>query len=151
MSLYMYFPSKNEILRSIWEGFFDACFAAVEADVAVSGDNPRVKLAAACHAYVRYWIEHPDQYRAIYMIEDRVEEHERYFVDTSPIMSRFTVFIDLLQASRRGAAETRETLSDRALGLVCGLNGICHMLVTVSEYDWPPAARLVESLLRMVD
>lgn len=151
MSLYDYFRSKNEIIRSIWERFFSRCFDRVNAAVADCGGGPRQRLQAACTAYTAYWLAHPDEYRAVFMIEDRVESQEKYYVETSNILERYGVFRRLL-AELPGVQDAgSEDLRARSVALICALNGICHMLVTVSEHSWPPAAQLLEQVLRMVD
>ena len=151
MSLYDYFRSKNEIIRSIWEQFFSRCFERVSMAVAECGGEPRRRLEAACRAYTGYWLDHPDEYRAVFMIEDRVESEERYYVETSSILERYAVFRRLLAELPGVGDGASESLRARSVALICALNGICHMLVTVSEHSWPPAAHLLEHVLRMVD
>ncbi|HEY6622050.1 MAG TPA: TetR/AcrR family transcriptional regulator [Steroidobacteraceae bacterium] len=149
MSLYDYFRSKNEIIRAIWERFFSECFELVESAAARCKREPRRKLEAACVAYVRYWLDHPDEYRAVFMIEDKIENRERYFVETSAIITRYQIFSDLLNAHQPGSKSNAQ--SDRAAALICALTGVCHMLVTVSEFRWPAATQLLKQLMRMVD
>lgn len=151
MSLYDYFRSKNEIVRSIWECFFSRCFARVDRAAAARGRTPRERLEAACTAYMRYWLDHPDEYRAVFMIEDSIEEEEKYYVETSTILARYRIFAQLLGEHLGVADIASDRLRERAAALVCAMNGICHMLVTVSEHSWPPPARLLEQVLRMVD
>ena len=154
MNLYDYFPSKNEIIRAMWERFFTKCFNKVEnAVLSVAARETLRRIEVACDAYVHYWLEHPDEYRAIFMIEDRVEDQEHFFVDTSPIMARYLIFTELMMAHHGQAMTTAadHPLRDRARALICGLNGICHMLITVKEYPWPPVPRLLAQLLRIVD
>ena len=151
MSLYDYFRSKNEIIRSIWERFFAKCFERVDRAVATCNGKPRERLQAACAAYTRYWLDHPDEYRAVFMIEDRIESQEKYYVETSTILARYRIFAELLGQHLNVPDHTAERLRERAVALICAMNGICHMLVTVSEHNWPPPARLLEEALRMVD
>lgn len=151
MSLYDYFRSKNEIIRSIWERFFSKCFERVDRAVAACHGKPRRRLEAACTAYTRYWLDHPDEYRAVFMIEDRIESQERYYVETSTILARYRVFAELMGQHLGAADDAAERLRARAVALICAMNGICHMLVTVSEHSWPAPARLLEEALRMVD
>jgi AcrR family transcriptional regulator len=151
MSLYDYFRSKNEILRGIWEGVFTACFDAVECAASSADGTPRHRLVAGCQAYCRYWIEHPDEYRLVFMVEDRVEREERYFVDTSSVMSRYQLFADLVGAYSGVAPDDRAALRDLVNALICALNGVCHMLITVREFPWPDASVLVDQVLRMTD
>lgn len=151
MSLYDYFRSKNEIIRSIWERFFTRCFDRVDAAAADCAGTARQRLEAACAAYTGYWLDHPDEYRAVFMIEDRVESQERYYVETSNILERYAVFRRLLGELPGVSEGGSEDLRPRSVALICALNGICHMLVTVSEHSWPPPAHLLEQVLRMVD
>jgi AcrR family transcriptional regulator len=151
MSLYDYFHSKNDIIRSIWERFFTKCFARVERAVVACDGKPRQRLEAACAAYTRYWLDHPDEYRAVFMIEDRIESQEKYYVETSTILARYRIFAELLGQHLGVTDFAAERLRERAVALICAMNGICHMLVTVSEHSWPPPARLLEEALRMVD
>jgi AcrR family transcriptional regulator len=150
MSLYDYFSSKNEIIRGIWERFFSRCFDRV-AHAAARAGKPRDRLHAACAAYMRYWLDHPDEYRAVFMIEDRIESQERYYVETSSILARYRIFAQLLAQHLGLTDRASERLRERAVALICALNGICHMLVTVSEHSWPPPARLLDEALRMAD
>ncbi len=151
MSLYDYFRSKNEIIRSIWERFFSKCFDCVDSAISARDGKARERLEAACMAYVRYWLDHADEYRAVFMIEDTIERQEKYYVETSTILERYQVFAKLL-AEHLGAADlTSPRLRERTVALICSLTGICHMLVTVSEHSWPAPARLLDQVLRMVD
>ena len=149
MSLYGYFRSKNEIIRAIWERFFSECFERVESAAARCKRGPRRKLEAACAAYVRYWLDHPDEYRAVFMIEDKIENREQYFVETSAIIKRYGIFNELLRAHQPSKKSNAQR--ERASALICALTGVCHMLVTVSEYRWPAAPHLLKQLMRMVD
>lgn len=151
MSLYDYFRSKNEVVHSIWECLFAKCFERVDRAATASGLAPRARLEAACAAYTRYWLDNPDEYRVVFMIEDRIEQQEKYYIETSSVLTRYRIFAQLLAAHLGVADVASERLRERAVALVCCMNGICHMLVTVSEHSWPPAARLLEQVLRMVD
>ncbi len=148
MSLYDYFRSKNEIIRAIWERFFSECFEHVESAAARCNGEPRQKLEAACTAYVRHWLDHPDQYRAVFMIEDKIENREQYFVATSAVPARYQIFNKLLVAQH--PSDDPNALHERAQALICAMTGVCHMLVTVGEYQWLAPTQLLKQLMRMV-
>lgn len=151
MSLYDYFRSKTEVIRSMWDSFFAKCFERVDRAAAARDRKPRERLEAACGAYTRYWLDHPDEYRVVFMIEDRIEDQEKYYIETSTILARYQVFAQLLGEHLGVTESPSDKLRERTVGLICALNGICHMLVTVSEHSWPPPERLLEQVLRMVD
>ena len=151
MSLYDYFRSKNEIIRSIWDRFFSKCFDRMDRAINTCDGKARERLQVACTAYVRYWLDHPDEYRAVFMIEDTIESQEKYYVETSTILERYRVFAKLVAEHVGMTDMTSERLRERTVALICALTGICHMLVTVSEHSWPPPDRLLDQALRLVD
>ena len=148
MTLYGYFHSKNEILRYVWEGFFAELFVRVAA--AAKKGSAADRLRRACTAYLDYWLEFPDRYRMVYLKQDEAAEGEHYFAEASQVIEGYGQIRALIEATQ---AEGSGWDGDaRLMGetLICGLQGIAHSLITIPEYPWAAAARLLEPLLRVV-
>src|SRR5271156_2877202 len=60
--LYIYFPTKEDILRAISEETHEAMTAAFERAVA-EGDTPREKLRRLARAYIEFGLDHPADYQ----------------------------------------------------------------------------------------
>lgn len=148
MTLYGYFHSKNEILRYVWEDFFAELFGEIAA--AAGSGSAAAQLQRSCRAYLDYWLRHPDRYRMVYLNQDSAAAGEHYYVDASPVLARYARFRELIEAAQ---AEGTALEGDAQLigeTLICGLLGIAHALVTIPEYPWFAAERLLGQLLRAV-
>ncbi|HZC17803.1 MAG TPA: TetR/AcrR family transcriptional regulator [Caulobacteraceae bacterium] len=141
-ALYRLFPHKRALLRNIWEdalGLFD--LSLEQATTAVTGPLERLRLLG--RAYVNFWVAHPDHFRALFLIEDRlVDPGERYFADTSPSLARLV---------RRFQATTEAAIAAGVLDgdprevvelIFCALHGVSSGLIGMPEYDWGPPAEL---------
>ena len=69
MRIYHYFRNKDALLRDIWVHIFDDVFDHIEAELH-QVDRPAARLRTFCREWVRYWVEHPDEYRVVFLTED---------------------------------------------------------------------------------
>ena len=137
MTFYLYFTSKHALLRHIWEDIFaqllPLCAAAAAGQV-----DPVDKVEAYVVTMSRYWVDHPDSYRVVYLNQDVLEPgEETYFVESGDIMRRFQALQHLIddgKASGRFRAEVDSELVMQALS--ANSIGVAHALVTVPEYPW---------------
>jgi len=136
MTFYVVFKSKRELLRHIWEDVFadllQACAAVVEA-----ADGAEAKLTALFRAMSDYWLAHPDNYRVVFMHQDKVaSSEEAYYVESSGIEERLRL-VDALIAE--GVAEGVFAATDPALSaqvLLVAMVGLAHALITIPEFPW---------------
>lgn len=148
MTLYGYFHSKNEILRFIWESFFEELFARVSA-VSARGTAAQ-RLRRACEAYLGYWMDHPERYRMVYLNQDQTGDGEHYYVDDSAVIERYGRFRALIEAAQAEGAAWDGDVQLMGEALICGLQGIAHSLITIPEYPWASAERLLAQMLGIV-
>ncbi|MBL8555893.1 MAG: TetR/AcrR family transcriptional regulator [Phenylobacterium sp.] len=145
MTLYGYFPGKTAIVRALWSEAFEPLFAELDAAEAAEAD-PKLRLRRVAQALVDYWLRFPDRYRMVFLIEDRREgDGDRWFIEETDVVSGYVRFGPLIAAAR-GTPEADCAREGEAL--LCGLTGIVHMLVTVSEYPWSGGDTYVDALLR---
>lgn len=145
-ALYTVFPSKRVMLRVIWEEVFDALGSTLEAIAKRSCADTR--LQALCEGVVDFWLGRPDDYRAIFLIEDRLQNvQDRYFVEESPALSRLQVVrAAIVEAQAQGAIKMAPA-GDILNVLLCGTQGIAHNLITIPEYPWGDAQALKSATL----
>ena len=150
-ALYRLFPHKRALLRNIWEEALATFDAALEA-AAKGAPDPLERLRLLGRAYVGFWVAHPDHFRALFLIEDRVvDPGERYFADTSPSLARLVRrFQETVQAASAAGAlggNPRETVEL----IFCALHGVASGLIGMPEYDWGSpaglAGRMTDTLL----
>lgn len=142
MTLYSYFDAKIDLLRNLWSDVFGNLFDTLD-DVADREPDAQTRLRKVSNGYVRFWVDHPDHYRMVFMSEGVSQPQVSVFVNDDEIGARFGLF-------GRCAAATAHRPTDVALQthlLICSLQGIAHTHVTISGYDWPPPEVLVDALL----
>jgi AcrR family transcriptional regulator len=145
MTLYAYFASKADILRQIWAQFFVELFGELNRKAArVSG--PRKRLLLISKRYVRYWLDHPDRYRMVFMTEGVSQADVGKFIGAGSVISHFAIFAETLHAAGIKAA----SLKLMSESLICALNGIAHNHVTISEHEWESAERLAETVVHAI-
>ena len=141
-TLYAYFASKTDILRHIWAEVFARLFKDLER-LAEDIAGPRERLAAVSRAYVRFWVDHPQTYRVVFMTEGVTQPEVGAFVDDAK--GQYALFYSAMHEA--WAPTTAEDVDARTQTLLCGLQGVAHSLITVSGFGWAPAEQLVDTLV----
>jgi AcrR family transcriptional regulator len=136
MTFYVVFKSKRELLRHIWEDVFADLLEAGAAAVA-KADGAEAKLVALFRAMMDYWLAHPDNYRVVFMHQDKVASSEEvYYVESSGIQDRMKL-VDTIIAE--GVAEGVFAPADPALTaqvFLVAMVGLAHALITIPEFPW---------------
>ena len=143
MKLYGYFKDKRELLRLIWEDSLGRVLIDLK-PVLESDKNAADRLRAFGVAYVHYWIDHPEEYRVVFMNEDAVAGPEDdYYVYQSDLLER----VDWVQAVVEEGLRSGQFAGGKSAGytqqFMCLLGGLAHMLITVPELPWQAHDRLV--------
>ncbi len=143
MKLYGYFKDKRELLRLIWEDSLGRVLIDLK-PVLASDKTAADRLRAFGVAYVHYWIDHPEEYRVVFMNEDAVAGPEDdYYVYQSNLLDR----VDWVQAVVAEGLESGQFAGGKPAGytqqFMCLLGGLAHMLITVPEFPWQEHDRLV--------
>ncbi len=144
MTLYGYFPNKTAIVRALWSMAFDPLFAAMRKAERAEAD-PAQRLRLVANSIVDYWLEHPDLYRLVFLVEDRRERGDpNWFISETDVVASYMRMAPLI-AEARGTPHVDCTAAAEALN--CALTGIAHMKITVSEYPWAPSSNYVDLIL----
>ena len=133
MTLYKYFDSKVDILRSLWaEIFAELCVELKQ--IAAQTFEPRARLQAVALRYVTYWQDNPENYFLGFMTKGISQTDVRGFVEDDATLAWFDVLRDSLAAALGAIAQPALRLKSELL--LCILNGIAHNLITISSYPW---------------
>ncbi len=148
-ALYTLFPHKRALLRNIWEEAFSALDDALE-KAARGKRRPVETLKRLGRAFVDFWLAHPDHFRAIFLIEDRVvEPGELYFIDTSQSLEKLVGLFRKAVVEAIAAGEIARDDPKMTVELIfCALHGVTAGLIAMPEYPWGKPARLAS---RMTD
>lgn len=146
-ALYTLFPNKRQLLRHLWEEVFAELFGVLEEAYDKSLASARVE--ALCLAFVDFWLQRPDDYRAIFLIQDRLQgAQDSYFVDSSDVLSRMEILRrSITEAQARGELRAGDP-DDIQNVLLCGVQGIALNLITIPEYPWGDPDRIKQDTIR---
>lgn len=148
-ALYILFPNKRLLLRNLWEGIFVELLMELEQVYKTSPPVERVERI--CDAFVDFWLRRTDDYRTIFLIEDRLEDsQDSYFAESSfAVAQLFALKRAIVESQSRG--ELRAGSPDEIHNILfCGLQGLAMNLITIPEYPWGDARRLKRRMIEIL-
>ena len=110
MTLYNYYDSKIDILRELWGAVFKDVFVGVN-QAAQKGKDASDRLDAMCAAYVRYWLDHPDHYRMVFMSAGVSQSEVSVFVEEDAITGRYGALFAAFAALRKSLTRSCAALT----------------------------------------
>jgi AcrR family transcriptional regulator len=152
--LYIYFATKEDILRAISEETHDAMTAAFEQAVAGAG-SPRDKLRRLIRAYVEFGLGHPADYQLTFTVGPEA---------LGPLEKDFSKPADAQEPGARSFMRFGELLADLAgpdlLGSLSPLaatqilwfvgHGAVSLLISRPDFPWADRKTLIDGLERLV-
>lgn len=143
-ALYAYFPNKRAVLRVLWEDVFGELGNVLRQEIDAQHD-PLVRLHALITATTRFWLDRPQDFRAIFLIQDEPQGPDgTYFADEPGVIFSLGLILEAARAAADSGL-TRIQDADRIMSIcIAGINGIALNLITVPEYDWGEKDAVVE-------
>ena len=141
-SIYMHFEDKERLVFAVCERIFEALETVSRA--ATEGVEDPIDAVRQCaRAYVRFGLEHPEQYRIMFM--SRTQD------SISPLLlerlRRASGFNRVVELAQRGVDAGMFPAED-AFFLACGLwsavHGITSLLIAKPWFPWPETERLID-------
>ncbi len=139
-SIYMHFESKEQLILAVCEREFEV-FGALLAEASEGISDPVEAVAAMGRAYVKFGLEHPEQYRFLFMSpkpEWAVSDHR------SKDLSGFGRLVELVERCIAVGAFTAGDAFAIACGLWTAVHGVTSLLIANPHFPWPPIDDLVE-------
>jgi AcrR family transcriptional regulator len=152
MSFYVYFASKQELIRHIWVDILSELLEDLTA-VGRGRRSPLGIMEAHADAYLGYWEAHPQHYQMIYLSDVLPAADEPVSVGEDPVYLRL---VELTRERMLACCHGR-TVSEKNLRMaadhmfVKGL-GYLHATLAVARYKFSDHAKLRRSVVKdMVD
>ena len=141
-SVYLHFPDKDTLIFAVCQQLFAALDNAIEG--ATTGlDDPFDRLRAGALAYARFGVEHPEQYRVLFM--QKPESAPKGFgseqlMESSAFAHLFENVVDLLAT---GLLEPGLEPFPLAVELWAVVHGCTSLLISHPNLGLPPVDELV--------
>ncbi|MBV8162080.1 MAG: TetR/AcrR family transcriptional regulator [Acidimicrobiia bacterium] len=145
-SIYLHFADKDELLLAVCERQFAELDRVTEAAV-VGVEDPVEELFQRGKAYVRFGLEHPEQYRILFM---RAGSRTAAAADEGRIR-RASAFDHMVETVARcveaGALPAGSDPFVVALELWSVVHGLTSLIISKPMFSWPDADALTDHLL----
>ncbi len=144
-SVYLHFADKDELLFAICEVHF-AQLDRVTEEAAARSDDLLESLALRGRAYIRFGIEHPEQYRILFM---RRPSHtpESFQVDRLRDAAAFGhLFEHVSKCVQAGLIDGDPLIV--SLGLWAVVHGLTSLLISKPEFPWPDLDVIIDHVCR---
>jgi AcrR family transcriptional regulator len=125
-AIYLHFADKDELIHAVCEDTFRALDEFVEARVASVAD-PLERLSERGRAYVDFGVEHPEQYRVLFMGKARQRGEEAMEA------SGFTHLLENVEQCMAAGAIAAGDAMLVATGLWAVVHGVTSMSVAVAN------------------
>lgn len=142
-SVYLHFADKDELMFAVCQQQFQALADAIDAAVADATD-PFAALREGTHAYVRFGLDHPEDYRVLFM--SKASEAPPSFGEREIMQSAaFDHLVETVKACQRAGAVSPDFDPQVASLTVWAMaHGICSLLISKPALAWPPVDVLVD-------
>lgn len=153
-SIYRHFPDQPAIMLAVVQQAFAELETQLRAALNAVGEDPRKRLLACCHAYLRFARDHPGQYRTMFggvwmpaLDGTSVTEHDLAALGDTSMRLIAQALADCVTA---GQATSTDLHAD-AVALWLGLHGLAHQRAVTVAYPWPHdiADRIVTALAHL--
>jgi AcrR family transcriptional regulator len=135
-AIYLHFPDKDALIFEVCAARFAELDQAIE-EAAAGIDDPIDALVARGKAYVRFGVEHPEQYRVLFLRRGTGRKLDADELRTT------AAFGNLLGAVERAQREGKLSLGAGADAIEIGMelwavaHGVTSLLIGVHDFPWP--------------
>jgi AcrR family transcriptional regulator len=145
-SIYAHFDDLNEVLEALVASTFQALTAYLRRGVKGITD-PVARLRAACHAYVAFGQEHPEQYAILFTRNIELASDLDKTVDNMIGGQAFSFLLDGIRACvASGQSDSTQPMPD-ATALWVALHGYVNLQAAVPHFPWPPGDGVLDNLI----
>jgi len=135
MTFYVYFRNKHELLRHIWGDIVAIADEYAQSAIDPAKGIPEQIAGFAC-AWVEYWTANPDNFRIVFLNQDRLASDDDVYFARSARARPFTAVVERIE---RGIAEGLFHRVDPVAAtqaLLTASIGLAYSLIMVPEVRW---------------
>jgi AcrR family transcriptional regulator len=151
-ALYVYFKTKEVILDRLaeraWCGLVKALDALVLREGAVC--RPSETLRATLVTFMRFWLEHPDDYRIVFLRKalNPSAEDEIMLAPGKTLLLRLTGRVE--EAVKAGSVRCLGSNQATALSIWAAVSGMVALRLRFPEFPWPPVNAHIEAMADLI-
>jgi AcrR family transcriptional regulator len=153
-ALYLYFPDRDAIMLELCDRAFSHLVVAFS-DIAAAGGPALGRLERMMEAYIRFGLNHPNEYRLIFMVKQAVPvqvELDAPDAHVPPGALGVAAFVSLREAVMELVAERTfigEDPTKLAQLIWMTGHGVVSLLITLPDFPWCDREDLIRAGMRM--
>jgi AcrR family transcriptional regulator len=141
-SIYLHFDDKDALVFAVCERIFDLLETVARA--ALDGVADPIEAVRECgRAYVRFGMEHPEQYRILFMSRTQ-DSISPLLLERLRRASGFNLVVDAAQRCIEAGIFRDQDAFFLACGLWSSVHGITSLLIAKPWFPWPDVERLID-------
>lgn len=144
-SVYLHFADKDEMLFAVCERNF-AELDRLTQEAAAGSTDPLESLALRGRAYVRFGVEHPEQYRILFMGKPS-RTPEDFDLERLGDAAAFGHLLEHVTTCVQSGLIQGDPLQV-SLVLWAGVHGLTSLLISKPEFPWPEVDAIADRLCR---
>jgi AcrR family transcriptional regulator len=144
-SVYLHFADKDEMLFAVCERHF-AELDRVTQEAAYGSKDPLESLALRGRAYVRFGVEHPEQYRILFMGRPS-RTPEGFDLERLGDAAAFGHLLEHVSTCVEAGLIQGDPL-EVSMVLWAGVHGLTSLLISKPEFPWPEIDVIADRLCR---
>jgi AcrR family transcriptional regulator len=141
-SIYLHFEDKNALVFAVCERIFES-LENVSRAARESVSDPVEAVRRCGRAYVRFGLEHPEQYRILFMSRGQ-DSISPLLLDRLRRASGFNLVVDAAQRCVDGGMFPEDDAFFLACGLWSAVHGITSLMIAKPWFPWPQGQRLID-------
>jgi AcrR family transcriptional regulator len=146
-SIYLHFADKDDLLLSVCERAFVALGDSFA--VALDGiDHPVERIAACARAYVHFAVDHPEQYRIVFMATRHLPAGEASMASLRENVAFAPLYRNIVAAFDQGFFVGSDP-DTTALVMWASVHGMASLLITKPNFDWPDVDDFITAACQM--
>lgn len=144
-SIYLHFEDRNALIFAVCERIFQA-LEAVSRQASEGVTDPVEAVRRCGRAYVRFGLDHPEQYRIMFMSRTQ-EAMSPLLLERLKQSSGFGLVVERAQKCVDAGMFPDEDAFFLACGLWSSVHGITSLLIAKPWFPWPDVERLVDHVI----
>jgi len=151
-ALYVYFETKEQMLEKLAEGAWTGLGVALDAVDPCGGDGICAvdRLRHVIKAFMRFWLEHPDDYRIVFLRRalKPCAEAAHVLAPGETLLVRLTGRI--AEAAEAGALRCLGSPQATALSVWAAMSGMIGLRLRYPDFPWPPVDEHVDAMAELI-
>lgn len=147
-TIYLYFPSRRELLREVWKEDMVALRERFTAALAAA-PSAIGRVEALCRCWAGFWFSQPDHFKAMFLEVERqyVSERAAFAEDESVTALHQTFTAEVAAAMANGDIAGTDPV-EITHSLLAAVHGVVTLHIGNSGFPWADRAAMVDTVVR---